>query len=139
MAITNAALVYQAGIANVFEVQSGNLSDFGRDAKRLLQSDFKTCAAFARGLAAAGVNVYTASCNKAGDIVQATWTMGLDDCPFHDSACAVYAGSFAHYGSDSNADRHAIVQAENLARVSSPAYRKAERAVAAETKRRGRY
>ena len=47
-------LVYQAGIANVFEVDSLNLSDYGREARRLLQGDFRTCEAFARGCGAAG-------------------------------------------------------------------------------------
>jgi len=92
-----AALVYQAGIANVFEVESANLADFGRDAKRLMQADFKACENFARGLAAAGVSVYTASCNKVGDIVGQTWTMGLEDCPFRESARAVYSNGFKHY------------------------------------------
>lgn len=35
-------LVYQAGIANVFEVKSLNLANYGRDAKRVYQADFRT-------------------------------------------------------------------------------------------------
>lgn len=69
-----AMLVYQAGIANVFEVESFNLSNFGREAKRLLQGDFRSCEMFANGLAAAGVLVSTAACNRAGDIIDATWS-----------------------------------------------------------------
>jgi hypothetical protein len=77
-----AMLVYQAGIANVFEVSAFNLADFGRDARRLLQADFRTCEAFSRGLVAAGVRVTTAACNQAGDIVRAHWTDDLEAQPF---------------------------------------------------------
>ena len=80
-----AMLVYQAGIANVFSVDSLNLSDFGRDAKRLLQADFRSCENFARGLKAAGVIVKTAACNMAGDIVNAKWSDDLDAQPFSEN------------------------------------------------------
>jgi len=66
--VTRAVLVYQAGIANVFQVESFNMANYGRDARRLLQSDFRTCEAFARGLVAAGVRVTSAACNRAGDV-----------------------------------------------------------------------
>jgi hypothetical protein len=79
-----AMLVYQAGIANVFQVRSANLSDYGRSAKRLIQSDFSHCAHFAQGLKAAGVIVHTAGCNQAGDIANAHWTQNLQDLPFSD-------------------------------------------------------
>lgn len=77
-------LVYQAGIANVFRVTSFNLSDYGRDAERLVQSDFRTAEAFARGLAAAGGIVKSAACNRAGDIAREKWTDDLDEQPFSD-------------------------------------------------------
>ena len=77
-----AALVYQAGIANVFEVDSFNLADFGRNARRLQQADFRTCESFARGLKAAGVQVMTAACNQAGDIASSHWTDNLSEQPF---------------------------------------------------------
>lgn len=80
-----AMLVYQAGFANVFAVESLNLSDFGRDARRLLQADFRSCEWFARGLAAAGVTVRTAACNQAGDIINAHWSEELDAQPFSES------------------------------------------------------
>ncbi len=86
--ISRAVLVYQAGIANVFAVTSFNLSDYGRDARRLIQADFSTCVSFARGLQAAGVNVKIAACNQAGDIVRATWTEDLDSQPFSDKFTA---------------------------------------------------
>ena len=77
-----AFLVYQAGIANVFEVEAFNLADYGRDARRLLQDDFRTCETFARGLAAAGATVRTAACNMAGDIARSRWTTDLDSQPW---------------------------------------------------------
>lgn len=77
-----AMLVYQAGIANVFEVDCFNLSGFGRNAKRLVQGSFAHCINFAQGLGAAGVIVATAACNKAGNIVDAHWTDDLDSQPF---------------------------------------------------------
>jgi hypothetical protein len=80
----HAVLVYQAGIANVFEVDCLNFSNFGRNAKRLLQSDFRTCESFARGLAYAGYFVASASCNQAGDIVDSQWSDDLENAPFSD-------------------------------------------------------
>ena len=81
-----AMLVYQAGIANVFEVSSFNLANYGRDTKRLLQSDFRACVAFAAGLGAAGCVIRTACCNKAGDISEMLWSEDFDNnCPFSDS------------------------------------------------------
>ena len=78
-------LVYQAGIANVFGVQSFNLADFGRDAKRILQSDFHSCENFARGMEAAGAIVRSAHCNQAGDITHAHWSAILQNAPFSES------------------------------------------------------
>jgi hypothetical protein len=90
-AVRRAVLVYQAGIANVFAVESFNMADSGRDAKRLLQSDFRSCEMFARGLEAAGVLVASAHCNQAGDIAHSAWTLTLDDAPFSDSFRPVYS------------------------------------------------
>jgi hypothetical protein len=80
--MARAFLVYQAGIANLFEVQAFNLSNYGRDAKRILQSDFRTCETFARGLAYAGWKVASAHCNQAGDITEAQWSEDLNSAPF---------------------------------------------------------
>ena len=80
-----AVLVYQAGIANVFAVDSFNMSDYGRNAIRLCQNDFRTCEAFARGLGAAGVKVVSAHCNQVGDIEFSTWSEDLDSAPFSDN------------------------------------------------------
>ena len=71
------ALVYQAGIANVFEMPSK---------KRLMQNDFRSCEWFCAGMIAAGSKLKIWSCNKAGDIKDQLWAIGLDDCPFRDQA-----------------------------------------------------
>ena len=83
-------LVYQGGIANVFEVECFNLSDFGRDARRLMQADFRSCETFARGLAHGMHLVQTAACNQAGDISKATWSEDLDAQPFSDKFSPVW-------------------------------------------------
>lgn len=89
-----AMLVYQAGIANVFEVSAFNLEGYGgygRNARRLLQSDFRTCEAFARGLAAAGVIVRSCGCNRPGDVANLAWD---DDFgPFREAARPVDANA----------------------------------------------
>lgn len=82
--IDRAALVYQAGIANVFAVESFNQSDYGRDARRLLQADFSTCVNFARGVKAADIPVVVFACNEAGDITHSHWSDDLDNQPFSD-------------------------------------------------------
>lgn len=81
-----AMLVYQAGIANVFSVRHFSESPDGRNAKRLLQADFRTCIAFARGMVAAGADVMTAWCNQAGEIASSHWHCNnFDDAPFSES------------------------------------------------------
>ena len=84
-----AMLVYQAGIANVFEVNCFNLAPYGREAKRLLQSDFHTCETFVRGMGRAGAIIRTAACNMAGDIQDRKWSENLDEQPFSDAFCPV--------------------------------------------------
>lgn len=59
--IKQATLVYQGGIANVFDTGKA-------EPVRLIQADFRTCEAFARGIKATGVPVHYAWCNQAGDI-----------------------------------------------------------------------
>ncbi len=78
--IKTVALVYQTGIANVFDV-SGDLLG---NPRRLLQSDFRSCESFARGLQAAGAEVLSWSCNVAGDCAQAKWVLGTSATPFSD-------------------------------------------------------
>lgn len=100
--IRKAVLVYQAGIANVFAVQSFNMADYGRDARRLLQADFRTCESFARGMAVAGVLVATAACNQAGDIISAPWSENLDEQPFSDKFSPVFAGVLSNSETEEN-------------------------------------
>jgi hypothetical protein len=90
--VRKAVLVYQAGLANVFAVESFNMSDYGRGARRLLQADFRACENFARGLASAGALVATAHCNMAGDIAGQHWSEDLDSAPFSDQFSPVFAG-----------------------------------------------
>jgi hypothetical protein len=85
MKVKKAILVYQAGIANVFSVDCYNLANEGRNARRLFQGSFTSAVHFARGLAAAGVQVKTAACNRAGDIANAPWSEDFDSMPFSDS------------------------------------------------------
>lgn len=96
--IEKAVLVYQCGIANVFQVDCFNLAASGRAERRLLQGDFRGCEAFARGLAAAGVKVASAGCNQAGDIARCGWEMDLG--PFRENASPVWSGvnSEIHFG-----------------------------------------
>jgi hypothetical protein len=74
-----AVLVYQVGIANVFKVDRFSRRPERRGATRLLQLDFRSCAWFARGLAAAGAEVRTAHADVAGDIRNVPWSPGKGD------------------------------------------------------------
>jgi hypothetical protein len=76
------ALVYQAGLANVFELNAFTNAAEERKAKRLLQHAFQPCEWYARGMMEAGYAVRVYSCNRAGDITNALWTDGMEDCPF---------------------------------------------------------
>ena len=75
-------LVYQGGIANVFKVKTFNLANEGRDARRLLQSDFRSCQMFAVGCGTMGAVIRTCHCNQAGDITYSKWDENLDNAPF---------------------------------------------------------
>ena len=86
-------LVYQAGIANVFVFEEIPVKDtrneanngltIGSDRVLVLQSDFRTCESFCRGLRTAGKLVRVAWCNQAGDIIGAFWKFSnFDDAPF---------------------------------------------------------
>lgn len=92
-----AVVVYQVGVANVFEVECFNMADFGRDARRMLQSDFNSCEWFARGLGAAGWHVSSMFCNQAGDIVNAKWSDYLPYAPFFDSMNPVFVKVLKEY------------------------------------------
>ena len=92
-----AVLVYQAGIANVFEVDCFNLANFGRNAKRLMQWDFSSCENFIKGLAHAGYMVCSVYCNQAGNIAESLWFEDLNDAPFSDNFHPVYSGVLTDY------------------------------------------
>lgn len=85
------ALVYQCGLANVFKVDSFSPTNDKRKAKRIYQGNFTITAAICVGIAfCQNTEVATFSCNQAGDITESEWTLGLDDCPFRDSAMEIY-------------------------------------------------
>jgi hypothetical protein len=92
-----AVLVYQVGIANIFEVDCFNDSCFGRNAKQLLQSDFNSCENFARRLAQVGYLVCSLYCNQAGDIINANWKEDLNNAPFSDKFNPVFKGVLTDY------------------------------------------
>lgn len=71
-----AFLVYQLGIAEVFQVRCLNLATYGRMAKRLWQGDYTACINICRGLGYAGVVVRTAHCESAGDVTNMKWEGG---------------------------------------------------------------
>jgi len=88
------ALVYQGGIANVFKCRTANYGTFGRNASRLYQGDFRGAEMFVRGIVAANDKalVFTAHCNKAGDIVEQPWSEKLDEAPFSESFHPIFKG-----------------------------------------------
>lgn len=99
-------LVYQAGIANVFRVNAFTVAHpIKRNAVRVVQSTFRPCEWFCRGLAAAGAEVRVAACNMAGDIAQQTWTGDLDAQPF--------SASFSCFGFGRMSDGRPIVGLED--------------------------
>ncbi len=89
MKIKFATLVYQAGIANVFthKCEKDMRSENGtRDVReRVLQSDFRTCETYVRGMCAAGVKVRIAWCNQAGDITNSFWNFSnFENAPWNE-------------------------------------------------------
>lgn len=82
--VRKAMLVYQAGIANLFEVKAFNLASYGRDARRLYQGDYRTCEAIATGLRLGGATVRVAACNMAGDVINQPWVDDSDEQPWYD-------------------------------------------------------
>lgn len=84
-----AMLVYQYGIANVFEVKCFNLNKFGRSAKRLYQGDFISARNIAYGIGLAGGIVRTANCDKVGDITREQWEDLTSDAVFSDKKLEV--------------------------------------------------
>lgn len=80
-----AMLVYQGGIANVFEVSDFEIDPTRRTRTiRVMQHAFTPCATFCKGLIYAGFEVRTAACNLVGDIREQLWSWDLDAHPFSD-------------------------------------------------------
>ena len=88
------ALVYQAGIANVFEIRTANYGTFGREAKRLYQGDFHSAEMFIRGILTGDDKslAITGYCNMAGDIAEQNWGWELETAPFSDKFRPVFKG-----------------------------------------------
>lgn len=76
-------LVYQAGIANVFQVDCFNMHPTGRKQSRLMQADYHSCQHFAKGLGQAGCCVRSAHCNQAGDISEHIWDDDMETALFN--------------------------------------------------------
>jgi hypothetical protein len=80
-------IVYQAGIANVFSVES---TDSGKIRRRLMQHAFEPCEWFMRGLQYAGGDCYFACANYAGDIAGQDWDTPLSCAPFSDRMAIIF-------------------------------------------------
>jgi hypothetical protein len=97
MKIIKAVVVYQAGIANVFEVENFDAEASGRgNCRRLLQHAFGPCEWFARGLRSAGTHIASAHCNRAGDITDAKWDFDLTEAVFREAMMPVETHQPAH-------------------------------------------
>jgi len=88
------ALVYQAGIANVFQVRTANYGTFGREAKRIYQGDFRTAETLVKGIIIGDDKalVFTGHCNMVGDVAEQPWSERLDEAPFSDQFRPVFKG-----------------------------------------------
>lgn len=76
------ALVYQCGIANVFQV-TGDLPELpafagkpDRHRRRVVQHAYSYCEIFCRGLIEGGHTVSAYHCDTVGDIISAEWHDG---------------------------------------------------------------
>jgi len=91
MKTRRAMLVYQGGLANVFNVDSFNLSPYGRNARRIYQGAFGQAIMLVKGMALGGYLIRTAGGNYAGDITNQTWTDDLESLPFSDQLVDIQA------------------------------------------------
>lgn len=104
---TTFCLVYQGGIANVFEemtitdTRNEDSSGLNKSVQRVrvMQGSFSDCETFCRGLRRAHKIVRVAWCNEAGDITNSFWKFNrFDYAPFNlsfakdfvDNWCAVW-------------------------------------------------
>lgn len=72
--VLRVALVYQCGIANVFQVNEASGFVGG-----LYQGGFRTAEALARGAWWAGATLDVMHCDEAGDITHREWKAGKGD------------------------------------------------------------
>lgn len=72
--MSNLALVYQSGLANVFTITAEPGSP-----QRILQSDYHTCETFCRGAKWGGWPIAVYHVDVAGDCSQADWNEGPGD------------------------------------------------------------
>jgi hypothetical protein len=84
-----AMLVYQGGIANLFEVDELTLEPVGRNARGLYQGDFYSAHKLAQGMGMAGATIRTAHCNQAGNIAGSVWSCDMEDAPFSEKLVLV--------------------------------------------------
>jgi len=83
-------LVYQGGLANLFEVNTFSLAPVQPCTRqRIYQGDFRSAENMAIGAKIAGAEVRTAGCNTAGDIAECVWTYDLEELPFSEKFCPV--------------------------------------------------
>lgn len=73
------ALVYQGGIANVFEMQDR------MPPRRVMQGTFLACEVYATALMEMGAEMEVHFCNMAGDIRLEAWDTTREAAPFTDS------------------------------------------------------
>lgn len=86
------ALVYQAGIANVFRI-GNDLDPHGEDTvvaddqypTRIRQGAFSSCEDFCAGLVERGAKVYALHCNMAGDVAFQNWSWDLSEAPWNEN------------------------------------------------------
>lgn len=77
-------IVYQCGLANVFDTTGGH----EEHRRRVLQASFRECEAFMRGARAAGAEVRIRHADVAGDCTLANWQPGMGDL-FAESKCSL--------------------------------------------------
>jgi hypothetical protein len=70
------ALVYQAGIANVFRLRTAGEAEVR---ERVRQDAYAPCEAFCAGLLEAGQTVLVFHSDHAGDVTNAEWSGGAGD------------------------------------------------------------
>jgi hypothetical protein len=89
--VKRVVLVYQVGIANVFEVSHMAMDPHDRCTRHLYQGDFRSAESIAIGLKLAGTMVTSMACNMLGDIRECRWDTEMDEAPFSDKFHPVFS------------------------------------------------